>query len=226
MGIEASLQVLSAQSIEHDQKKRRLELALERVRYEAEHAQRQYEAVDPCNRLVAAELEARWNRALTEVAEAETRLDAHQRSQITLSEKDRNRLLELGLNLNAAWNDASAPIELKKRIIRTLINEIVVDVNHPRATIEMQIHWAGGVHTPLTVCKNKYGRNSRAVDRDVVELVRELALVQPDSYIASTLNRLGYHTGCRLQLNRRLNHFRARFLQLNRRPTVIFAAKS
>ena len=176
-------------------KKRRLELALESVRYEAEHAQRQYEAVDPCNRLVAAELEARWNRALTEVAEAETRLDAHQQSQITLSEKDRNRLLELGLNLNAAWNDASTPIELKKRIIRTLINEIVVEVNHPRATIEMQIHWVGGVHTPLIVRKNKYGRNSRAVDRDVVELVRELALVQPDSYIASTLNRLGYQSG-------------------------------
>jgi len=94
MGIEASLQVLSTQSIEHDQKKRRLELAVERVRYEAEHAQRQYEAVDPRNRLVAAELEARWNRALTELAEAEARLDAHQQSQITLSEQDRNRLLE------------------------------------------------------------------------------------------------------------------------------------
>jgi hypothetical protein len=159
MGIEASLQVLSAESIEYDQKKRRLELALERVRYEAEHAQRQYEAVDPCNRLVAAELEARWNRALTEVAEAEARLNAHQQSEITLSEEDRNRLLELGSNLTAVWNDASAPIELKKRIIRTLINEIVVDVKHPRATIEMQIHWAGGVHTPLIVRKNKVGRS-------------------------------------------------------------------
>jgi DNA invertase Pin-like site-specific DNA recombinase len=195
MGIEASLQVLNAQSIEHDQKKRRLELALERVRYEAEHAQRQYEAVDPCNRLVAAELEARWNRALSDLADAEARLNAHQQSQLTLSEEDRNRLLELGANLNAAWNDASAPIELKKRIIRTLINEIVIDINHPRATIEMQIHWAGGVHTPLIVRKNKHGRNSRAVDRDVVELVRELALVQPDSGIASTLNRLGYQSG-------------------------------
>jgi len=138
---------------------------------------------------------AATNRALTEVAEAETRLHAHQQSQITLSEKDRNRLLELGSNLNAVWNDASAPVELKKRIIRTLINEIVVDVNHPHATIEIQIHWAGGVHTPLIVRKNKYGRNSRAVDRDVVELLRELALVQPESYIASTLNRLGYQTG-------------------------------
>ena len=101
----------------------------------------------------------------------------------------------MGSNLNAAWNEASTPVELKKRIIRTLINDIVVDVNHPRATIEMQIHWAGGVHTPLKVRKNKFGRNSRAVDRDVVELVRELALVQPDSRIASTLNRLGYHSG-------------------------------
>jgi hypothetical protein len=90
MGIEASLEVLSTQSIEHDQKKRRLELALERVGYEAEHAQRQYEAVDPCNRLVAAELEARWNRSLTELAEAEGRLDAHKQSQITLREQDRN----------------------------------------------------------------------------------------------------------------------------------------
>ena len=195
MGVEASLQVLSTQNIEHDQKKRRLELALERVRYEAGHAQRQYEAVDPCNRLVAAELEARWNRALTEVAEAEARLNAHQKSQITLGEEDRNRLLELGSNLNAAWKDASIPIELKKRIIRTLINEIVVDVNHPRATIEMQIHWAGGIHTPLIVRKNKVGRNSHAVDRDIVELVRELALVQSDSRIASTLNRLGYQSG-------------------------------
>src|SRR6266404_8372781 len=62
MAIEASLRVLSAEDLEQDQKKRRLELALERVRYEAEYAQRQYDAVDPCNRLVAAELEARWKR--------------------------------------------------------------------------------------------------------------------------------------------------------------------
>jgi hypothetical protein len=132
---EASINVLSAESIEQEPNKRRLELALERVRYEAEHTQRQHDAVDPCNRLVAAELEARWNTALTQVAEAEARLNAYQQSQTTLSEEERNRLLQLGSNLNAVWNDASGPIGLKKRIIRTLINEIVVDVNHLRATI-------------------------------------------------------------------------------------------
>jgi DNA invertase Pin-like site-specific DNA recombinase len=195
IGIEASLLALSAEDVERDQRRRRLELALERVRYEAQHAQRQYEAVDPCNRLVAAELEARWNTALSRLAEAEARLETQQQSQTSLGEEERSRLLELGSNLNAAWNDSSAPIDLKKRIIRTLIHEIIVDVNHSSATVEMQIHWTGGVHTALKVRKNKPGRNANATDRDVVELVRELALVQPDSYIASTLNRLGYHSG-------------------------------
>jgi DNA invertase Pin-like site-specific DNA recombinase len=195
IGIEASLLALSAEDVERDQRRRRLELALERVRYEAQHAQRQYEAVDPCNRLVAAELETRWNTALSQLGEAEARLETQQQSQASLSEEERSRLLGLGSNLNAAWNDSSAPIDLKKRIIRTLIHEIIVDVNHSSATVEMQIHWAGGVHTALKVRKNKPGRNANATDRDVVELVRELALVQPDSYIASTLNRLGYHSG-------------------------------
>ena len=209
MAIEASLRVLSAEGIEQDQKKRRLELALERVRYEAEHARRQYDAVDPCNRLVAAELEARWNAALIQVAEAEARLQAELQSHTSLSEEERNRLFELGSNLNAVWNDASAPIELKKRIIRTLINEIVVDVNHGSATVEMQIHWAGGVHTELKVRKNRAGHNANTTDRDVVELVRELALVQPDSYIASTLNRLGYHSGSGKSWNEtRVKHLR------------------
>lgn len=209
MAIEASLQVLSAEGIEQDQKKRRLELALERVRYEAEHARRQYDAVDPCNRLVAAELEARWNATLIQVAEAEARLQAEQQSHTSLSEEERNRLFELGSNLNAVWDDASAPIELKKRIIRTLINEIVVDVNHSSATVEMQIHWAGGVHTELKVRKNRAGHNANTTDRDVVELVRELALVQPDSNIASTLNRLGYHCGSGKTWNEtRVKHLR------------------
>ena len=87
IGIEASLQVLNAEGKEQDQKRRRLELALERVRYEAERAQRQYNAVDPANRLVAAELEARWNAALAQVAEAEARLESEEQSRTSLSEE-------------------------------------------------------------------------------------------------------------------------------------------
>ena len=195
IGIEASLQVLQGNHAEQEQKRRTLELALERARYQADHARRQYDAVDPANRLVAAELETRWNAALIQVAEAEARLQAEQQTQTPLNENQRRRLLALGEDLQVLWEDVAAPTELKKRILRTVINEIVADVNHATGKIELRIHWAGGVHTLLQVHKNQTGRNTNATDKDVIELVRELAQVQPDSYIAATLNRLGYHTG-------------------------------
>jgi excisionase family DNA binding protein len=68
-------------------------------------------------------------------------------------------------------------------------------VNHASQNVEMRIHWAGGVHTELNVRKNKVGRNGSATDQEVVEMVRELAKLQPDSSIAATLNRAGFQTG-------------------------------
>ena len=114
---------------EQDQKRRRLELALERVRYEAERAQRQYDAVDPANRLVAAELEARWNAALAQVAEAEARLESEGTIQDIVERRSNAIACLMGAQFACRIDDVSAPIELKERIIRTLINEIVVDIN-------------------------------------------------------------------------------------------------
>lgn len=195
MGVEASLQAVNGSRAEQDQKRRMLEMALERARYDAGRAQRQFDAVDPSNRLVAAELEARWNAALTRVTEAEQRLQTEPEASALLDENQRRRMLALGVDLHALWDDPAAPVELKKRIIRTVINEIVVDVNHGTENVEMRIHWAGGVHTMLQVRKNRTGRTSRATDKNVVELVRELATAQSDARIASTLNRLGCQTG-------------------------------
>jgi DNA invertase Pin-like site-specific DNA recombinase len=195
VGIEASLQALEGSRTEQDHKRRALEMALERARFEVDRARRQYDAVDPANRLVAAELEARWNTALTQVSEAEARLQEEHESQAPLDENQRRRLLVLGADLHALWNDPAAPMELKKRILRTVVNEIIVDVNTASAQLELRIHWAGGVHTTLRVHKNKSGQNGSATDKDVIGLVRELAKAWPDAYIAGILNRLGYHTG-------------------------------
>jgi hypothetical protein len=93
------------------------------------------------------------------------------------------------------WHDPAATPELKKRIIRTVVNEIMVDLNHASGKIEMRLHWAGGVHTLLPIHKNKAGRNGSATDVDVISLVRELAKGWPDAYIAGLLNRLGHRTG-------------------------------
>ena len=75
-GIEAAVKLAECAKVEDDEKRKAFELALERARYEEKRARRQFDAVEPENRLVASELEARWNGALAQVAEAEARLVA------------------------------------------------------------------------------------------------------------------------------------------------------
>jgi hypothetical protein len=195
LGVEASLQVLEKSHDERDQKRKALELALEKAKYEAGRARRQYDAADPENRLVASELENRWNAALVQVAELESRLAVECQVDHSLTESQRERLTTLGADLQTLWSDASTPMDLKKRVLRTVINEVVVDVNHDSGHIEMKIHWAGGVHTPLRVRKNQSGKNGNATDANVVALVTELAKGWSDGYIASMLNRSGLLTG-------------------------------
>ena len=193
-GIEAALQAsqLSAQA---DQEKRTaLRLALERAQYEVQRAKRQYDLVDPENRLVASELEARWNSALQNVTEVKTRLETLAEAP-SITAEQRKRLLELGADLPQVWSDPRAPIELKKQILRNVIEEIVVK-NAPECTeYRLQIHWAGGVHTELVVPRNKPGHHARRADDKVIELVGELVKVCDDKAIAAVLNRLGYRSG-------------------------------
>ena len=193
VGIEAALQV-SEQAVLEDQERRRcVELALERARYEAKRAERQFDQVEPENRLVAAELEGRWNGALAQVAELEGRLQELTTQTAPVSDEQKRRLLEMGRDLRRLWDEAQAAVELKKRILRTVIEEIVV--NSVEAEHRLQIHWAGGVHTELRVARNKPGMHRRMASGEVIELVRELAKVCDDKTIAGVLNRLGFTTG-------------------------------
>lgn len=194
-GVDASMQALAEKKSETEQKRKMLEIALEKARYEVDHARRQYDAVDPANRLVAAELEARWNLALGNAAEAELRLKHAADEREPLSQEQREKILLLGANLRLLWDDPEAPLDLKKRILRTAIREIVVQAKDVSGKIELVIHWAGGVHTRLYVAKNRCGRNKNAAPAETVELVRELARGWSDPYIAQILNRIGSRTG-------------------------------
>jgi DNA invertase Pin-like site-specific DNA recombinase len=194
-GIEAALQASEVSAAADQEKRRALELALERARYEAQRARRQYDLADPENRLVASELETRWNRALQSVAELEQRVQMLTQAPPSISAEQKKQLLELGENLPRVWNDPQAPVELKKHILRTVIEEITVQSAPDSPEHRLQIHWVGGVHTELVVPRNKSGRNSRQADGKVLELVGELVKVCDDRMIAITLNRLGYRTG-------------------------------
>jgi hypothetical protein len=165
------------------------------VQYEVARARRQYDAVDPDNRLVAGELERRWNDKLVQLHELETQLeDLNQTNQTpTVTDEDRARLLTLGKDLAKAWNSPGASIETRKKIIRLLVKEIIVDVVDD--SLALVIHWQGGDHTEMTVKKNKIGQTRWTVDADVVDLVSVLARQLPDMAIAAILNRSGKLTG-------------------------------
>ena len=190
LAIEAALQLIADRERAGAERLRQSELALEQARYEATHARRQYDAVDPGNRLVAGELERRWNERLAVVARLEEQIQSLQNEQPrALRDDERATLLALADDLPRLWNHPAASSETRKRILRAVLNEIIVTVEADR--LRLVLHWQGGDHTRLEVAKNRTGQNRWKTDVATVQLVRELARILPDHSIAPLLNRLG-----------------------------------
>ncbi|HTT18500.1 MAG TPA: recombinase zinc beta ribbon domain-containing protein [Candidatus Sulfotelmatobacter sp.] len=209
VGIQAALEAWDQSQNVEDEKQRALKLALEKARYEASRIERQYEATEPENRLVAAELEKRWNAALGHVADLEARLVEAKDKTVPLGEEQRQQLLKLGEDLEQLWDHPACPASLKKRILRTVLKEIIATEVGDPPQIFLKLHWAGGVHTELVLWKNQTGHHNRVNSREVIDLVRELAQVCDDSAIVGILNRLGYRTGTENTWNeKRLQHVR------------------
>lgn len=193
LGVRAALEAIEHHAHLGNERIEQKELSLEQVRFEAARARRQYDAVDPDNRLVAAELERRWNESLRHQSELEQELTELRECQpARLSEAVQERLIQLGEDLPALWNHPQSSAELRKRILRTVLHEIVV--RREADNISMLLHWQGGDHTPIEFIRNKTGEHRWCASDDIITLVRELARVQPDPGIASTLNRLGKRT--------------------------------
>ena len=193
-GIDAAVTTMREALHDDDTKRQAVELALEKARYEARRAQRQFDAVDPENRLVASELEQRWNQALAQAVEV-ARLATLRAQPEPLNERQKEQLLELGADLRQLWQHPAAAVELKKRILRTVLEDIVVTTSDAPPQHLLHLHWKGGVHTELRVRRNGTGQHSRVADEKAVELIAELSKICDDKAIAVVLNRLGYRTG-------------------------------
>jgi DNA invertase Pin-like site-specific DNA recombinase len=193
--VEAALEAAEKIRQQRQEQRSALELELEQARYEAKLSARRYSAVDPDNRLVAAELEARWNAALQKVQELEDRLRECDRSVELPTIPDKDVLLSLAQDLPAVWNSPSADMRLKQRIVRILIREIVADVEQDNQQIVLLMHWVGGRHSELRVKKNGLGKHRRCTAMEAVEVVRQMAGKFSDEQIAATLNRLRLRTG-------------------------------
>jgi DNA invertase Pin-like site-specific DNA recombinase len=126
LGIEASLRALEELSAGDAVQRIALSSKLEQMEYEAKKAFEQYDAVDARNRLVAGELERRWNEKLEEIAKTKQRLAGLNGKRYSLSVDEEAQILAMGANFSEVWQSDPCPSTLKKMIFRTVVEEIIV----------------------------------------------------------------------------------------------------
>jgi len=193
--LQASFEAFEQGTQQDSRKLKALELALQQARYETQRSRRQYDAVEPENRLVCGELEKRWEQGLQSEKQAEQTWDEARKKSEQLNQQDRMRLAALAQDLPHVWSHQATSMELKKRLVRCALTSISAEAVEDPPRIKLLLHWAGGVHTSVYVKRNRTGEHSRCTDREVIELVRELAASSNDRIIAQVLTRLGYTTG-------------------------------
>ena len=193
--IEASVLASQQQAQAQSEVVQALRRDLQATMYRAQRAERQYEATDPQNRLVAEELERRWNVALQEVRTLEARIAAESEIEQTTSAASLEDFQNLASDLEVLWNDSGADPSAKKRILRALISEIIVDIDEQTSELVLLIHWKGGVHTPLRLPRRRSGQSSRHTSKDIVQAVQVLTRIYNDQMIAGVLNRAKLLTG-------------------------------
>ena len=174
------------------------ERAAERARFEAGRARRQYDNVEPENRLVARTLEAALEARLTAARTAASQLAAQQaRRPVTLTEQEAAWITVAGADLRAVFNAPATSNVQRKQLLRALITEIVVTVSPAgggERTAGLRIIWQGGASTELTVPLARTGQHSRVTSEDTLDLVRRLAGHYNDTTIAQILGQQGRRT--------------------------------
>jgi len=193
--LEATQLAIQQLEADHDAALSQWRLAVERARYEAERAERQYRAVEPENRLVARGLETEWEKRLRDlaVAEAELRRREQQRPR-TLSQEEKNKIRSLGSDLRKVW---SAPITTdrdRKELLRTLLEEVIVTIVRAERRAHPTLRWRGGTLTELDLSLPRSQPHGIHTDEDTISLLRRLAVHYSDDVIAGILNRQGRKT--------------------------------
>jgi hypothetical protein len=193
LSVEAALAAMDLAVQQATERRRALELECDEARYAVQLAQRRYEAVDPDNRLVASELEARWNAALAHLRACEARLDEPVVTETAAP--DREALLRLAVDLRAAWDAPTADARVKQQLVRMLVEEILIDVDETRREVVLVIHWRGGQHSEVRARKPKPGEHRKRTSDEADAVIREMAGTWSDAQMATALNRLGIRSG-------------------------------
>lgn len=186
---------------------RTFELTVERARYQAERARRQYDAVEPENRLVARTLERALEAKLAAQRQAERDLIAAQaRRPIRLTDEELAWLSRAGADVRAVFAAPSTTFRDRKKLLRAIVSEVVIDIDATARTAALRIIWQGGAVTELEMTLTKPGGHFRATDEDTTALVRRLAVHYDDKTIAQILGRQRRRTGTGLPFTKSRVH--------------------
>ena len=201
--LRATAGALAHAEAEHKERLRAFEAAVERSQYEAERARRQFDLVEPENRLVARSLESEWEARLAEVARAEAALADHRaRKPVSLTDEEAAWLERAGADLRAVFEADSTTMAERKQLLRTILSEVTVTVDTNTKEGKLQIRFEGGACVERTVSPPRPGWHIPATDEDTVELMRRLACHYDDTTIAQILSRQGRKTATGLRFTR------------------------
>jgi excisionase family DNA binding protein len=192
LAVEAALGAERRHMDEQGDKRRMAELDLQQARYEASLAERRYAACDPDNRLIAAQLEKSWELALRRVEACEARMASVSTPNPTTAMPDFTGLAD---DLKAAWNAPGVTMRTRQRLLRTLVVDIIADVNETTREVILTIHWRGGQHSRLRLTKPQTGEHGCRTPEEAMAVIRSMATRWSDADIAASLNRMGMRTG-------------------------------
>jgi DNA invertase Pin-like site-specific DNA recombinase len=192
--LEAMLEAFALMERERRDLDRHWQLRIERARYEAERAQRQYDVVEPENRSVARSLEARWNAALEALEKLQSEYAVLQRTDLLpLADADRENVRRLAADLPALWRAATTTMVDRKRLLRLVITEVTLITHPEQRRVTFKVLWCGGAITDHSADCPPIGMHQRT-EATVLDRLTELASLWPDHQVAERLNAQGLRT--------------------------------
>jgi DNA invertase Pin-like site-specific DNA recombinase len=198
--LAATARAMADAQARHRQNLAVFERAAERARYEADRALRQYDNIEPENRLVARTLETVLEDKLAAVRTAENQLAAQRaRRPVTLTDEETAWITTAGADLRAIFNAPATTHTQRKELIRAVITEIVITSANPGdngsgRTCQIRIIWQGGASTEVQMPLPASGQHSRTTSEDTLALIRRLALRYDDTTIAQILGNQNRRT--------------------------------
>jgi len=168
--------------------------SIEQAKYEADRIERQYNKVEPENRLVASTLEQRWQKALEKVKDLQQQYHELESQRQQVTDQQRDQLFELANDLDRVWNHPQCDYREKTRLVRLLIKEIWIE-RLTQNKLKATIHWHGGAHTKYEFSRRSPSKNRHEDQQELIitaDTIKKLAKICNDEQIVRILNRANY----------------------------------